>query len=479
MKYTPVSMKKVISAAAILLTVALLSAFALADVSDLMKDAQAAVVTANTRVYKSASTSSASIRVAKGTQVNLLAVKGSWALVENGGVYAYMNASQVSAASAPDYSELMKNAQAAVITANTRVYKSASTSSASIRVAKGTQVNLLAVKGSWALVENGGVYAYVKASQVSAASAPDYSELMKNAQAAVITADTRVYKSASASSASLRVAKGTQVNLLAVRGSWALVENGGVYAYMKASEVTVADDAPSAPETEPDYSSLLPSAKPAVMTADAKVYKTADTSSDSRTLAKGTSVNLLAVNGDWALIERSGSYGFTAAGSVALAPAATPAPTPTPVPDDYLHSDKYSNEQKCYLFLTREMKLNTAAACGILANLRRESNFNPTSGSSYYGIVQWGGGRKSNLISFCSQNGYSYSSLEGQLHFLAYELKQNSSVLEYLQSVPDSAKGAYDAAYHFCYYYERPANKAASSASRGELARDTYYPKYA
>ena len=360
MKYTPVSMKKVISAAAILLTVALLSAFALADVSDLMKDAQAAVVTANTRVYKSASTSSASIRVAKGTQVNLLAVKGSWALVENGGVYAY-----------------------------------------------------------------------VKASQVSAASAPDYSELMKNAPAAVITADTRVYKSASASSASLRVAKGTQVNLLAVRGSWALVENGGVYAYMKASEVTVADDAPSAPETEPDYSSLLPSAKPAVMTADAKVYKTADTSSDSRTLAKGTSVNLLAVNGDWALIERSGSYGFT------------------------------------------------AAACGILANLRRESNFNPTSGSSYYGIVQWGGGRKSNLISFCSQNGYSYSSLEGQLHFLAYELKQNSSVLEYLQSVPDSAKGAYDAAYHFCYYYERPANKAASSASRGELARDTYYPKYA
>ena len=408
MKYTPVSMKKVISAAAILLTVALLSAFALADVSDLMKDAQAAVITADTRVYKSASTSSASIRVAKGTQVNLLAVKGSWALVENGGVYAY-----------------------------------------------------------------------VKASQVSAASTPDYSELMKNAQAAVITADTRVYKSASASSASLRVAKGTQVNLLAVRGSWALVENGGVYAYMKASEVTVADDAPSAPETEPDYSSLLPSAKPAVMTADAKVYKTADTSSDSRTLAKGPSVNLLAVNGDWALIERSGSYGFTAAGSVALAPAATPAPTPTPVPDDYLHSDKYSNEQKCYLFLTREMKLNTAAACGILANLRRESNFNPTSGSSYYGIVQWGGGRKSNLISFCSQNGYSYSSLEGQLHFLAYELKQNSSVLEYLQSVPDSAKGAYDAAYHFCYYYERPANKAASSASRGELARDTYYPKYA
>ena len=88
MKYTPVSMKKVISAAAILLTVALLSAFALADVSDLMKDAQAAVITADTRVYKSASTSSASIRVAKGTQVNLLAVKGSWALVENGGVYA-------------------------------------------------------------------------------------------------------------------------------------------------------------------------------------------------------------------------------------------------------------------------------------------------------------------------------------------------------------------------------------------------------
>ena len=480
MKYKLIQPKKVI-AALLALLIGLMSAVALAD-------AQPATITANTRVYQSASTSSASIKVAKGTKVNLLAVKGAWALVECNGVRAYMNAKQVSVtSSAPDYSALMKNAQPATITANTRVYKSASTSSASIKVAKGTKVNLLAVKGAWALVECNGVRAYMNAKQVSVtSSAPDYSALMKNAQPAVVLTDTRVYQSPSTSSASIKVARGTAVNLLAVSGGWALVENGGVYAFMNASEVSASDQpvstpAPSAtPEPEqPDYSSLMSSAKAAVMTADAMVYKLADTSSSSTPVAKGTAVNLLAVNGSWALIERGGVYGFTSVSSVALAAAATPTPAPTSAPSNYLTSSAYTNEQKCYIFFTKEMGLNTAAACGILANIRRESNFSPTAGSSYYGLIQWGGSRKTSLINYCSSKGYSYSSLEGQLNFLAYELAQNSSVLKYLRSVENTAKGAYDAAYHFCYYYERPANKASASASRGELARDTYYPKYA
>ena len=132
------------------------------------------------------------------------------------------------------------------------------------------------------------------------------------------------------------------------------------------------------------------------------------------------------------------------------------------------------------MFLTREMGLNTAAASGILANIYRESSFNPDAGSSYYGLCQWGGGRLTNLRSFCSSNGYSASSLEGQLRFLAHELEQSySSVLRYLQDVDNSAQGAYDAGYYFCYNFERPANRESSSVSRGELARDTYYPKYA
>ena len=374
------------------------------------------------------------------------------------------------------------SAQAAVITANTKVYKSASTSSASMKVKKGTEVNLLAVKGKWALVERGGVYAYMSASQVSVkTSEPDYSSLLADAKAAVVTANTKVYKSASTSSASTWVKEGTEVNLLAVKSGWALIERGGVYAFIDAGQVQVPAAATPAPTPTatpaPDYSSLLANAKDAVLTADAKVYQSADTSSASASISKGAKVRLLAVKNGWALIERGGVYGFVKEDAVALAAAATPAPTAS---SDYLSSSKYSNEQKCYLFLTKEGGLNAAAACGILANIRRESNFNPTSGSSYYGLIQWGGGRLSSLKSYCSSNGYSYSSLEGQLRFLMYELKNSyPSILKYLQSVSNSASGAYYAAYHFCYYYERPANKASSSASRGELARDTYYPKYA
>ena len=148
--------------------------------------------------------------------------------------------------------------------------------------------------------------------------------------------------------------------------------------------------------------------------------------------------------------------------------------------EHYLHSDEYTNAEKCFMYFTEDMGLSEAAACGIMANIYKESTFNPEAGSSYYGLVQWGGGRKSNLHSFCSKNGYSASTMEGQLNFLAHELSgAYASVLEYLESVPNTAQGAYDAAYHFCYYFERPSNKAAKSDARGDLAQETYFPEYA
>ena len=146
----------------------------------------------------------------------------------------------------------------------------------------------------------------------------------------------------------------------------------------------------------------------------------------------------------------------------------------------YLHCDDYTNEEKCFLFLTKEMDLTEAAACGIMANIYKESTFNPAAGSSYYGLVQWGGSRKKNLNAFCAEKGFSASSLEGQLSFLAHELDgAYSSVLEYLESVPNTAQGAYDAAYHFCYYFEIPSNRTAKSNTRGLLAQETYFPEYA
>jgi len=138
-----------------------------------------------------------------------------------------------------------------------------------------------------------------------------------------------------------------------------------------------------------------------------------------------------------------------------------------------------SNEHKVFVFLKKHCKLNTAAACGVLANIKRESSFNPKASSgSCYGICQWTGSRKSALKSWCKKHGYSSSSLKGQCYYLKHELKCSyPKVWKYLHKVSNSKSGAYDAGYYFCYHFERPARKSSSSRTRGEIAQ-TYYKKY-
>lgn len=138
---------------------------------------------------------------------------------------------------------------------------------------------------------------------------------------------------------------------------------------------------------------------------------------------------------------------------------------------------KFENETAVYQYLKENLGLNTAAACGVLANLEAESGFRPDVGSSYYGIVQWGGGRLSSLKSFCSGRGYSYSSLDGQLAFIQNELENGyKSVYDYLKTVPNTAQGAYDAAYKWASSYEVCAQ--CYREPRAVKARDSYWPVY-
>ena len=124
-----------------------------------------------------------------------------------------------------------------------------------------------------------------------------------------------------------------------------------------------------------------------------------------------------------------------------------------------------------YNLLTGTYGYNRAAACGILANIRFESNFISDIGDYYYGLCQWGGSRKDNLYSYCAENGFDASTIEGQLAYMNYELTYGyGGVKDYLLSVPDSSQGAYDAAIYFCNHFEG----AASSEGRGELAQDYY-----
>ena len=133
--------------------------------------------------------------------------------------------------------------------------------------------------------------------------------------------------------------------------------------------------------------------------------------------------------------------------------------------------DTSGNYQTIYSYLTGTLGLSKAAACGVLANMWQESKFNPTAGSSYYGLCQWGGGRYTNLVNYCANNGLDYTTVEGQLAFLTHELTgAYNSTFVGLQNVADSAEGAAEAATFFVTRYEG----ASHTAGRAEKAYAYY-----
>ena len=139
-------------------------------------------------------------------------------------------------------------------------------------------------------------------------------------------------------------------------------------------------------------------------------------------------------------------------------------------------------ETRILNYLMSELGLNQAAACGVLANIYYESNFNPhaigDNGTSY-GICQWHLERYTALVAFCNNAGLSYGSVEGQLRFLEYELRTSyPGVLNHLLSVPNTPEGAFDAGYFWCYHFERPATIQASSVRRGNAAKNSYFARY-
>lgn len=139
-------------------------------------------------------------------------------------------------------------------------------------------------------------------------------------------------------------------------------------------------------------------------------------------------------------------------------------------------------ERAVYNFLTQELGLNSAAACGVLANIEAESNFSLRAsgdGGSSYGLCQWHAGRFQNLQSFCRMQGYDYWSLEGQLQYLAYELRGGYwNTYAALRGVENSSQGAYDAAYAWCVRFERPAAMEEAGARRGRTAQFKYWLRY-
>lgn len=165
-----------------------------------------------------------------------------------------------------------------------------------------------------------------------------------------------------------------------------------------------------------------------------------------------------------------------------------------------------SVELECYNFFVNKMGLNTAAACGILANIYNECSFKPNNlqGSfekklgytdeSYteavdkgtykhfvddgagYGLVQFTWWElKRDLLAYAKQKGTSIGDTQTQLEYLQISLGKKRT--EEMLAMPNTAEGAYQAGKYFCDEYERPGLKE-QPVLRAKLARDTFWPKY-
>ena len=144
--------------------------------------------------------------------------------------------------------------------------------------------------------------------------------------------------------------------------------------------------------------------------------------------------------------------------------------------------ERLAVERTVYEYLTGELKLSNAAACGVLANIEHESAFQPTifgdQGTSY-GLCQWHNERFTALRGYCASLGLDYRTVEGQLAYLKYELGTNyTTLLLTLQSLDDTPEGAYRAGYLWCIQFEKPSDMNTKAVARGELARNKYWPRY-
>ena len=396
-------------------------------------------------------------------------------------------------------------AEDAVVVRDTRFHQQPSSSSAYGILNAGTAVRFMAVNGTCAMVEYNEHIGFVMRSDIRTASesasqptaAPEQGGAVVNETfTATVTAQgAYVYQTRSTSASRMPVAQGRVLTVVAYDNEWAQVFNGSFYAFIprahiaRASQTAQPTVAPTA--TPAPTSGVVQESFTATVTAQgARVYQSPSTDAVSSSLAYGSTVTVVAYDDTWAQISNGSQLGFTQRSNLTpgVVSVATPTPTPTPTPaagsfEELVESGKYSNEELTFLYLTREAGLNAAAACGVLANIKAESSFRPTaynSNGGSYGICQWTGGRKTRLQNYCKDNGLDYTTLYGQLCFLEYELRNYySKVWKYISAVDNTADGAYDAGYYFCYHFEVPANRASRSVTRGNSARDTYWPKYA
>ena len=132
-------------------------------------------------------------------------------------------------------------------------------------------------------------------------------------------------------------------------------------------------------------------------------------------------------------------------------------------------------------YLREEMGMNDAAVAAIVANIARESNFDPRAVdvTGYFtGICQWSPIRWSRFVLFCIVFKLDPYALESQLLYLKAELETDYSDLlnNTLLLLEDSEDGALYGQWYFCQYFEIPLELEKEQEARAWLVYLKYWP---
>lgn len=143
--------------------------------------------------------------------------------------------------------------------------------------------------------------------------------------------------------------------------------------------------------------------------------------------------------------------------------------------------EREENMRRITAFLRDEMGLNDAAVAAILANMDRESGFDPLAvdpDRMFFGLCQWSRSRWIDCYYFCEENGLDRTSLDGQLAFFQHELESEyPDLLNYvLRWAENSEEGALEAQLYFCQGYEAPLEMERELELRAALVSECYWP---
>ncbi|MDO4355289.1 MAG: SH3 domain-containing protein [Clostridia bacterium] len=326
-------------------------------VSALAASFSAVVTASEMTVYKSASMTGTSATVPKGTVVKVLAYKNNIAKISYKGYTGYAAVSDMERVTEATAQPAEPTGENVTLRAALKVYQKASTGSKSMSVPAGTSMTVVSSSGGWTKLYRSGNTAYAVSSEleaaVSGASATTAPTAAPTATATpaptatpipatVTSSKLPVYQKADTRSKVLGTLKaGDTVNVEATSGNWARVEKDGNIGYaLKANLIPTADitAVPTATATATATPQPAETSIPAtVKSATLKVYKKASTGSTKLgTLKQGDTVNVQAISGNWAQIEKDGNIGYALKGGliatadVTATPTAAVTPTPSP-----------------------------------------------------------------------------------------------------------------------------------------------------